>query len=153
MLIVPKIAVSEVLGMESVSIETGGPAWLLGHGDWHGKRLPVVSFEVMAGQAMPGRTRRTRAVVVNAFSEHLADGAFILLAQGYPHLTALNAAALVAQPARDEDEGLALSRVRLASTQGIIPDMDAIELRIAGGLRQVPGADVALNEDWQPGPE
>lgn len=149
-LIVPKMAVLEVVGMESIAVETSGPAWLLGRAQWHGKDLAVVSVEAMAGGKMPARTRRTRAVVMNGFGGHLDDGLFMLLAQGYPHLTALNAAALVAQPPRPEDKDIALSRVRLASTEAIIPNLENIELRIATAVGQMQGSAASF-EDWQPG--
>jgi len=151
-LIVPKAAVLEVLGMEAVGVETAGPAWLLGMGEWHGKNLPVISLEAMAGATLPVRTRRTRVVVINGFGGHLENGLFMLLAQGYPHLTALNAAALVSQPKRPEDEDIALSRVRLASTQAVIPDLENIELRVSAALRQI-GASAFAGQDWEPGGE
>lgn len=147
-LILPKLAVLEVLGMDAVAVETAGPAWLLGVADWHAARVPVVSIEAMAGAPLPVRSRRTRVVVINGFGEHLDNGLFIVLAQGYPHLTALNAKALIAQPKRPEDQDIALSRVRLASTPAIIPDLESIEMRIAAAMRQV---DVgAPAGDWEP---
>lgn len=145
-LILPKLAVLEVLGMDAVAVETAGPAWLLGVGDWHGTRVPVISIEAMAGASLPVRSRRTRVVVINGFGEHLDNGLFMVLAQGYPHLAALNAAALVAQPKRPEDQDIALSRVRLASTHAIIPDLENIEIRVAAAMRQV-GASAPLG-DW-----
>lgn len=149
-LILPKLAVLEVLGMDVVQVETAGPQWLLGLGDWHGSRIPVVSIEAMAGGGLPARSRRTRVVVINGFGEHLDNGLFMLLTQGYPHLTALNAAALVAEPRRPEDKDIALSRVQLASTQAIIPDLENMEMRIAAAMRQVDTSGVA-GGDWQPG--
>lgn len=148
-LILPKAAVLEVLGMEAASVETGGPGWLVGMAGWHGKRLPVISYEAMAGDSLPARSRRTRLVVINGFGGHLENDLFMILAQGYPHLTALNAAAMVSQIRKPEDAGIALSRVRLASTQAIIPDLENIALRIASALSQAGGDD--LNSDWEPG--
>ncbi len=149
-LIVPKMAVLEVLGVEAIAVETAGPAWLLGMGQWHGKNLPVISIEAMTGGNLPARSRRTRVVVINGFGGHLENGLFMLLAQGYPHLTALNAAALVSQARRPEDKDIALSRVRLASTQAIIPDLENIELRIASAMRQITNT-ASVGQDWEPG--
>ena len=150
LLILPKSAVIEVVGLEAVNVQTAGPAWLLGTANWRGKRLPVISLEAMAGASVPARSRRSRAVVINGFGMSLDSGLFMLLAQGYPHLTALNAAALVPQARLPRDEGIALCRVRLARAQAMIPDLESIEMQVASAMDQV-GDDELAGEDWQPG--
>jgi len=55
-----------------------------------------------------------------------------VLSQGYPHLVTLNRAALESVPLLESDrEDLVLSRVRIASQQALIPDLDTIEAEIA----------------------
>jgi hypothetical protein len=58
----------------------------------------------------------------------------------------LNRSALqpVALDARDRDE-FVLSRVRVANTQAFIPDLDAIESKLA----QVIGVPESPPQDWQ----
>jgi chemosensory pili system protein ChpC len=147
-LLLPNTAVIEVRGLEGMRMRTEPPGWLLGFVDWREYELPVVSVEGLLGRPMPPRSRRTRLLIINSVGTGLHTGLLALVCQGYPHLTALNRTALqpVVLEARDPDE-LVLSRVRVANTQAIIPDLDAIEAKVA----QAQGAVAAPAEDWRPG--
>ena len=153
-LLLPTPAVVEVVGMDSISVQTEGPTWWLGQGRWQQRQLPVISFEALTGAKLPARSRRSRAVVIAGFGTHLPDGLFMLVAQGYPHLTPLSPAALAPQPRRPGEDDLALSRVRLASTEAVIPDLESMELRIAEARAQIESqieGEAAAGAVWEPG--
>jgi len=150
-LLLPKPAVLEVLGLDSVALDTDGPNWLLGFSEWHGRRLPAISIEALAGESLPTRSRRSRLVVINSLGTHLENGLFAVVIQGYPHLTGLNPAALQRRPDLPQDADVALSRVRLANTEAIIPDLEAIEARLAEVVATVDQAAEAAG-DWEPRP-
>jgi chemosensory pili system protein ChpC len=145
-LLLPNSAVIEVRGMEGVRMRTAPPGWLLGFIDWREYELPVISLEGLLGRAMPMRARRSRLLIINSVGTALNAGLLTLICQGYPHLTALNRSALqaVALEKRDPDD-LVLSRVRVANTQAVIPDLDAIEVKIAQAI----GTPEAPAQDWQ----
>ncbi|MEQ8798371.1 MAG: chemotaxis protein CheW [Salinisphaeraceae bacterium] len=149
-LLLPKAGLAEVLGMESVALETEGPAWLLGFGEWRDQRLPVLSLEALWGEPMPTRTRRTRVAVINSLGTHLDAGLFMIVLQGKPQLTLLNPAALRPAPAREDDSEVILSRTRLANTDAVIPDLEAIERRLADAVAGVEDRQLAA-ADWEPG--
>lgn len=149
-LLLPKLAVLEIQGMDAVSVETGGPAWLLGFGEWRSGKLPVVSLEAMAGQSLPARSRRSRLAVINSLGTHLDNGLFMILTQGYPHLTALTPAVLERQPDAPQDAGIALSRVRLANTDALIPDLEHIEQSLAEAIAGIDAGAMAATA-WEPG--
>jgi chemosensory pili system protein ChpC len=131
-LLLPNSAVIEVRGMEGIRMRTEPPGWLLGFVDWREYELPVISLEALLGRSMPTRARRSRLLVINSVGTGLTTGLLALVCQGYPHLTALNRSAVQPLPleARDPDD-FVLSRVRVANTQAIIPDLDAVEAKIA----------------------
>lgn len=148
-LLLPKPAMLEIQGMDSVALETSGPDWFLGTAGWREQRLPVVSVEAMMGERLPARSRRSRLAVVNSLGTHLENGLFMVVIQGFPHLTALSPEILQSVPLLPQDDGVALSRVRLATTEAIIPDLEQIERRLSEALASVEQAAEA-GADWEP---
>lgn len=146
-LLLPNSAIIEVTGIEGLQMRTEPPGWFLGSITWREQELPVISLEGLMGRKMPMRSRRTRLLIINSVGTSLNTGLLALVCQGYPHLTALNRSALqpVALEGRDPEE-FVLSRVRVANTLAVIPDLDAVEAKVA----QVTGApETAAAEDWQ----
>lgn len=145
-LLLPNAAVIEVRGLEGMRMRTEPPGWLLGFVGWREHELPVISLEGLMGRPLPLRSRRTRLLVINSVGTGLNAGLLALICQGYPHLTALNRSALqsVGLEPRDPDE-LVLSRVRVANTHAIIPDLDALEAKVA----QVMRVEESPVQDWQ----
>lgn len=146
-LLLPNAAVIEVRGLEGMRMRTEPPGWLLGFVRWREQELPVVSLEGLLGRPLPLKSRRTRLLIINSVGTSLNTGLMALICQGYPHLTALNRSAM--QPAvleaRDPDE-LVLSRVRVANTQALIPDLETMESKIAQAMR----VEETPAEDWEP---
>jgi chemosensory pili system protein ChpC len=146
-LLLPNAAVIEVRGLEGLRVRTAPPGWLLGQVAWREHELPVLSLEGLMGRGLPARSRRSRLLVINSVGTGVNNGLLALVCQGYPHLTALNRTALqpLALQPGDPDE-LVLARVRVANTQAIIPDLDAIEAKVAQAL----GAATETAADWSP---
>src|ERR1044071_4422121 len=81
-LLVPNIAIAEVLSFDRLKPETG-PQWLAGRCEYNNRSLPVISFDVMNGGAKKDPSRRTRIAVVNCVSARLPAGQYAMLCQGY----------------------------------------------------------------------
>jgi chemosensory pili system protein ChpC len=127
-LLLPNAAVIEVISRDAVLPAEGAPNWLLGYYELNGRRVPVVSFEALNGAALPETARRSRVVLLHSFGKHLEAHAIGVLTQGYPHLVTLNRIAVNPAALRDTDRSdLVLSRVRIASQEAIIPDLETIE--------------------------
>lgn len=133
--LLPNAAVAEVLARDALQPASGGPDWLAGYCDWNNKRVPAVRFEVLNGGERGGDPRRERIVVLHSLGRHVPGGHIAFVAMGYPHLVTLNRAAMrpMALDNADVDE-FVLSRVRIASQIALIPDLEAVEARIAGAL-------------------
>ena len=141
-LLLPNAAVAEVVSPERMTPSAdGAPVWLAGRLPYNSRQLPVVHFEALNGSSRPERTRRTRLAVVHAITEGVRGGQYAIVCQGYPHLVTLNRAALRKEPlvSTDNDE-VVLSRVGIANTSALIPNLEAIELRLAQVEQATAGA-------------
>lgn len=132
-LLLPNAAVAEVVARDNLRPSwPGAPDWLTGYCEWSNRRVPVISFEALNGAAAAPMSRRARVVVINSLGSHLANGLFAVVAQGYPHLVTLNRTAVQGTPLRETDrQDIVLSRVRIASQEALIPNLDTIEAEIA----------------------
>ena len=130
-LLLPNVAVAEVVTRDSVQPAPGAPSWLAGYVEWNNRRVPALRFELLNGGSTVTPSRRERVVVLKSTGSHLRSAAIAIVAQGYPLLVTLNRAALAPHPLRQGDrENLALSRVRISSREALIPDLDAVEAQI-----------------------
>ncbi len=125
-LLLPNTTVAEVLSADG--LEAIGSGSRVPTRDWNGKRLRVVSFEILNGGAAPTDSSRARIVVLHPLAGVPTDTACGILTQGYPHLLTLNRTALVKAPLRDTDtREIVLSRVKIANTEALIPNLQAIQ--------------------------
>lgn len=141
-LLLPNVAVSEAVPRERLQAPAPGmPAWFAGTLDWNNRRVPVLSFETLNG-AEPSalRSRRERVAIVQSLGTHLPGAVLGIVMQGHPHLVTLTRTAVKPGVLRESDrEEFVLARVRIASQDVAVPDLDALEAQIArstdfGGL-------------------
>ncbi|MDB5986058.1 MAG: chemotaxis protein CheW [Nevskia sp.] len=131
-LLLPNAGVVEVTSREGLKTLPDTPVWFAGMLDWQGTQLPVIRFEALAGTAADSTGRRARVAVVNGVSHALPGGRFGVLCEGYPHLVTLSRAALRPAAAREQDRAeFVLARVRVASTEAAIPNLQRIEQELA----------------------
>ena len=143
-LLLPNLAVSEVVSLRDLRALPGAPLWFAGLLELQGSMLPVLSFELLGAGKPEIAQRRSRVVVLNSVSTRIAGGRYGLLAEGHPHLITLNRAALRPAEARPGDsDGPILARVRIASTEAAIPDLGRIEAHLASVLAQTPSPAAA----------
>jgi chemosensory pili system protein ChpC len=134
-LLVPRACVAEVIAFVVPEKPESGdplPTWFLGFITWNGRRLPVASFEAMAGADPGQRPGRMRIVVFNAFGDALEGGYYGIITQGFPQLVRVNADVLTA--AEDQswpDDQPALCRTRMINEFPLIPDLMQLETMIA----------------------
>jgi len=135
-LLVPRVCVAEVIGYVEPerSAENGElPEWYLGRVDWNARRVPVVSFEGMSGEATRTRAGRTRIVIFHALGGALSVGFYGVITQGFPQLVRVNPDVLSAELERPWPEELpVLCRTRMINEYPLIPDMERLEGMLAG---------------------
>ncbi len=130
--LLPNATVAEVITYSPPDPVDGAPAWMLGRIRWRGWRLPVISYARMIGSAEHESEFGAKVVVLKALGGNPRHSYFAMLTQGFPRLVTVSHDAL-ARDSGDDDvsaEGV-LMRVMLRDEEAVIPDLAAIEARIA----------------------
>jgi len=132
-LLLPNAAVAEVVSPDGMgSPPTGAPAWLAGRVTYNNRQLAVVRFEVLNGGGAGEDSRRTRLAVLQPVTGALRSGQYAIVCQGYPHLVTLNRTALRREDLQSTDsEDFVLTRVSIANTNALIPNLEKIEQVLA----------------------
>ena len=129
-LLVPNVAVAEVVSLSELTPAKSGPPWLLGYLDWRGERVSVMSFEVANSQLRSQDSSSARIAVFNAVSGLGQQRFFGLLVQGIPRMIKLGDQDVRedAQAATGQAEKMAvITQLGKAS----IPDLDFLESLVA----------------------
>ena len=134
MLLLPNVAVAEVVDHQTPQAVEEGPPWLLGFIHWRGLDVPLLSFEAVRGESVPEALPQARIAVVNTIKG--GEVAFYaLLTAGIPRL--VQVAEEDVMPAETE-ESLApgeAARVLVNGAPAVIPDLDALESLVADYLK------------------
>lgn len=83
-LLVPNVALAELVPYRAPQAAAGMPAWLLGQINWRDLRLPLLSFEA-ASNGMPVVGANCRVAVLNALGGRPEVKFIALLLQSIPH--------------------------------------------------------------------
>lgn len=132
-LLLPNAAVAEVISADGLEPPPDGAApWLVGRISYNSRQLMVVRFEVLNGGTAAEDTRRTRLAILQPVSSVLRSGQYAVVCQGYPHLVTLNRPALRKEAlVPGDNEEAVLTRVSIANTNALIPNLEKIEQLLA----------------------
>ena len=131
-LVVPRACVKEVAAFRQPDVVEDAPAWLLGTVEWEQRRIPLLSFESLCGDAAPLLDTHTRLVVFRARNEAVEAGFFAIASQGLPRLVRLNPAILAPDSVQTRAaDSPVLCRVRMVNQRPLIPDLDRVEAILA----------------------
>ena len=132
-LLLPNAAVAEVVTAESLEPPPpGAPAWFAGKATYNNRQLSVVRFETLNGSTPGDDTKRTRLAVIQPLTGQLRTGQYAIVCQGYPHLVTLNRTALKKEALVSTDnEDMVLTRVSIANTNALVPNLEQIEKLLA----------------------
>lgn len=85
-LLLPNVSIAEVVDFDSADAGANTPDWLVGHLDWRGLRLPVVSYDAAnGGQLVVPGDNRGRIIVLNTIGPNHTRAPFMaLVTQGIP---------------------------------------------------------------------
>jgi chemosensory pili system protein ChpC len=128
MLLMPNVAVAELIPYRAPQAVQGMPAWFLGQVQWRDLSLPLLSFEAASsGQAQPV-SNTARVAVLNAVGGRNHVKFIALLVQGIPHSIKVDASLARADVALAP---LELDAVNLGDVQARIPDLVGLEQKLA----------------------
>jgi chemosensory pili system protein ChpC len=130
-LLVPNVAIAEVINYQPLDLIQDGPEWLLGSLRWRDQQLPVVSLESLFGFDLPQSERGTRISVVNSVKAGSPLSFYAMVTAGIPRLISADADAL--------GDSLLASRnlpdtvadvVQIGNEEALIPNLETIEQSI-----------------------
>ncbi|AWK99368.1 chemotaxis protein CheW [Stutzerimonas stutzeri] len=128
MLLVPNVAVAELILYRAPQAVQGMPAWFLGQVQWRDLSLPLLSFEAASsGEPQPVGSA-ARVAVLNAVGGRDHVKFIALLVQGIPHSIKVDASLARADV---ELAPLELDAVNLGDMQARIPDLVGLEQKLA----------------------
>jgi chemosensory pili system protein ChpC len=133
-LLLPNATIAEVLSYADPEPVADAPDWLLGRMRWRGWQLPLVSFSRFSGIAEDRGGLGSKVIVLKALGGDAKHPFFALLTQGFPRLVTVTEGTLVSD---SDDAGVpegVLARVRLNDDDALLPDLTAIEEKIAEAL-------------------
>lgn len=135
-LLLPAVAIADAIGAGGLRpAADGAPDWLAGWISWQDLDLPVLHFERLNGGAATETSGRVRIVVLHPVTPGAGLPRLGLLCDGHPQLLSLARSAVEAQPLRADDAAeRVLARVIAEGREALIPDLAAIEARLAALL-------------------
>ena len=127
-LVLPNAAVAEIIAYRAPEPVPDAPEWLLGMLAWREQRIPLLSFEAVAGRSPPAVGPQTHIAVLNAIGGRPDLRFFSMLMEGIPRLVRVDKGVITAA----EDSGsdaipAVLCNVIVHGERAMIPDMDALE--------------------------
>ncbi|PWB32138.1 chemotaxis protein [Pseudomonas sp. SDI] len=128
-LVLPNVAVAELIGYQACRPAPELPPWLLGWIDWRSQRLPLLAFEAACGSELQVG-ERARIVVLNALGG-TPRRFFAMLVQGIPRSCKLDSQLnYVDVPLH----ALELAAVQVGEQVARVPDLVSLEqlLQTAG---------------------
>ncbi|AVX14932.1 CheW-like domain [Streptococcus pneumoniae] len=128
MLLVPNVAVAELIPYRAPQAVQGMPAWFLGQVQWRDLSLPLLSFEAASGGEPQPVGSAARVAVLNAVGGRDHVKFIALLVQGIPHSIKVDASLARADV---ELAPLELDAVNLGDMQARIPDLVGLEQKLA----------------------
>jgi len=132
-LLLPNAAIAETVGQDALTASEAEPRWVEGTLEWNRRTLTTIRFETLNGAAHVPLQRRARLVVLQALDAETTAAPLALVAQGYPHLITVTREAIAPLPLRPgDDPAVVLARVRVGNSEALIPDLDALRLRVSG---------------------
>ena len=127
MLLVPNVALAELIPYRAPQSAQGTPPWFLGQVSWRDLTLPLLSFEA-ASDGQPNTGSGSRVAVLNALGGRDHVKFIALLVQGIPRSVKVDP-----NLARSDVPlaPLELDAVNLGDVQARIPDLIALEQKLA----------------------
>lgn len=124
-LLLPQSTLAEVTPLAGLIAESRTQRWILGHKHWRDFRVPVISFELLAGGSLKKHTEHARIAVFNRYSEDNVLSFWGMLIQGEPHRLTLNEQDIteLEEPLHDAE----MMSIQIKGNPARIPNLDYIE--------------------------
>lgn len=127
-LLLPNVAVAEVINYQPLDLIQDGPDWLLGVLRWRDQVLPVLSMESLCGFGLTQGERGARISVLNSVNSGSVLPFYAMVTAGIPRLINADADALGDSmlAARSLPDTVA-DCVQIGNEEALIPDLEIIQ--------------------------
>lgn len=138
-LLVPNVAIAEILDYQPLDLVEGGPDWLLGRLRWRDEELPVISIERLCGYSLPQGERGSRISIFNSVRAETNLPFFAMVTVGIPRLFNADADVL--------GDSIAVARtlpdtvadcVQIGNEEALIPNIAVIQALVEKAWAKVP---------------
>ncbi|MBI5041472.1 MAG: CheW domain-containing protein [Gammaproteobacteria bacterium] len=134
-LLLPNVAVAEVVPYLRPRAIDAAPDWLLGAISWRGLNIPLISYDRLQGTHNEGALGQVRIAVINTVQPNGGLQYYALVTAGIPQLKRVNTES-IQELSADAGDGL-LSQVQIGDIEAVIPDLNALESVVAECWLQV----------------
>ena len=133
-LLLPQSVVADIsFHYEKARDRQGKPDWF--HGDlyWHGKNVPVISYEKLAGQSCAPGQHKEKIAICNLLDASGSYPAVGILVKAVPRMVQVEEGVLLSEETDVKDD-YALTHVRYQGEKLTIPDLRKIGREIGRAL-------------------
>jgi len=131
-ILLPNTNVAEVVPFSNVELfkdDEDKPSWYLGHLLWRGMNIPLVSIDLIKGEADAQANKRSRVAIAHTLNENRELPYLALVVQGIPRLSHVREDNI--EFIQDENLSEAEKmRVEIDSVAASIPDLDRLEAMV-----------------------
>jgi len=132
-LILPNVAVAEIVPFSHLLTTTSNVDWILGRIDWRGVPIPVMCYEMLCRQGAPAPNPEARFAIINGVGDYSEMPFYAMLVQGIPRLIHVEKDEIQTVEAMNMGE-FDQTAVTIGREPAIIPDLDRVERQL---LQQV----------------
>ncbi len=130
-LLVPNVAIAEVIDYQPLDLIHDGPDWLLGCLRWREQELPVVSVERLCGFNLPQGGRGSRISVLNSVLAGSELSFYAIVTADIPRLFSADEDALGGSMLGDRVLPRTVADcVRIGNEEALIPDLESIQTMV-----------------------
>lgn len=128
-ILLPNSNIAEIVPFSNVELFKGivdKPRWFLGHLSWRGMDIPLISIDVIKGEADAQANKRSRVAVAHTLSGNSELPYIAIVVQGIPRLSHVRTDNIkyLANESLSEAEKV---RVSVDNVKASIPDLDKLE--------------------------
>jgi chemosensory pili system protein ChpC len=136
-LLVPNVAIAEVINYQPLDLIQDGPEWLLGSLRWRDQELPVISMESLCGRSLPQAEKSARISIINSVQARSEMPFYAMVTASIPRLIHADADALGESlaPVRTLPNSVA-DCVQIGNEEALIPDLDIVQSVVASAWKR-----------------
>lgn len=132
-LLLPNVAIAEVINYQPLDMIQSGPDWLLGGLLWRDKQIPIISMERLCGFSLPQGGRGARISIINSVMQEPGLSFYAMVTTGIPRLFNADEDALgPSLMATSNFPETVADCVQIGSEQALVPNLEVVQTVVSG---------------------